>query len=139
VPKKVSKYILASLAVRLCSPPDEEWLKLERLSASDTETLEKLVRVHLVPQFKSLDASSQQKIRDSLEYYVGISTSGIERLFPSFQIPLAPELARDFFRLAWNVLFDSPFPKSVHSDDYEEVNDSSFVNSLTAKDIPVNR
>lgn len=129
--KRVSLHLLASLVGPLCSPSDDEWSKMASIDASDTEKLTALVRENVSPHFDQFDRESQGKMRDSLEYFLGVSGSGIERIFPAFHIPIEPpESARNFFSIVWVELFGAPIPSAVDSDLFVRDNSDGFVNSL---------
>jgi hypothetical protein len=127
-------HVLASLVGPLCSPPDRESEELARIDLSELQQVRELVRRTVLPDFLEFDDESQKKMRDSLEYYLGVENSGIERIFPAFHIPLQPaEAARGFFFMLWDELFSAPRPSNLDPTDYVKDNGEAFVNSLRKK------
>jgi hypothetical protein len=129
----VSRFFIANLAADLCSPSDDEWVALSKLGPTDTDQMLRIAREKILPEFQRFDEDSRQKIRDSIEYFAGVSESGLERVFSSFQIPLPESTARPFLMIVWQELFKTRFPAAVNKLDFEVDDRPEFANSLRSK------
>ena len=135
--KRISLHMVASIVGPLCSPPDDEWEMMTKISPNDSRQLRELVRQQVVPHFSEFDEDSQQKMRNSLEYFLGHKGSGLERIFPAFHIPLEPpESARSFFAIVWDEIFGGPVPEAVDPTDFVTENSDAFANSLRKRGFP---
>jgi hypothetical protein len=126
---------VACIVGPLCSPPDDEWKTMMKIGSTDSDQLRDLVRRRVVPHFFGFDETSQLKMQDSLEYFLSVEDSGLERLFSAFQIPLEPpESARSFLWIVWNELFGTPGPSAADRGSYIVDNSDAFVNSLRKRE-----
>lgn len=110
---------------------DEENYKLGKLDDHDPKVLLAIIREFVVPNYRYYNPENQEKIKNSLAYYLGSDSEKLKRVFPSFQIPLDEDIAKFFYSLVWRELYGTNPPEAINQEDYVEDCSAQYVNSLT--------
>lgn len=110
---------------------DDENDQLGDLDDQDPKVLIEIIREFVVPNYQYYLPEDQEKIKNSLAYYLTNNSRKLERIFPSFQIPIDDRVAQLFYKLVWKELYGTDFPDPIEPDEYEEDCSTKHVNSLT--------
>lgn len=97
---------------------------------SDPEAIRELIRSWILPDFYRYTPASQEKIRNTLAFYLATRSDKLEWIFPSFAIPLNVPTAHLFYSLVWEALYKEAPPVDIDKEKYEECERLSFINSL---------
>ena len=114
----------------LCMLTDQEIGDFSERDFNDPDEIRKLIRLWVLPDFVRYTPASQEKIRNTLTYYLVTHSEKLEWVFPSFHIPLNVPSARLFYSLVWETLYEEPLPVDIDPEKYEECERLSFINSL---------
>ncbi len=121
---------LGDLLGELTATTDRETACLMRMNLSDPDNVRALAECWIRPAWQRLTPSSREKIRHTLDFYLTGDSGKIDRVLPSFQIPVNVRSARHFFGVIRETLFGAPSPVTIDPARYRENNHQSFVNSL---------
>lgn len=115
---------------------DREIEEFSERDFSGPDEIRELIRMWMLPDFDRYTASSQEKIRNTLGYYLATRSEKLEWVFPSFGVPLNVPSARLFYSLVWEALYHEPVPVAIDTSLYEECERLSFINSLEKEIAP---
>ena len=130
VKTKVCWFFLGEMLGKLLFLTDEQVTKLMKLDGHHPEVLQEIIREYIVPHYRYFPPENQEKIRNTLTYYLTVEKEKLEWVFSSFQIPLDDEIGKLFYTLVWQELYGTDGPDPINPDDYEEDCNHPFVNSL---------
>ena len=129
--KKVCWDFLGKMLGEILLFTDDENDQLGDLDDQDPKVLIEIIREFVVPNYQYYLPEDQEKIRNSLAYYLTNNSKKLERIFPSFQIPIDDHVAQLFYNLVWKELYGTDFPDPIEPDEYEEDCSTKYINSLT--------
>lgn len=109
---------------------DQETGHFSEREFSDPEAIRELIRSWILPDFYRYTPASQEKIRNTLAFYLATRSDKLEWIFPSFAIPLNVPTAHLFYSLVWEALYKEAPPVDIDKEKYEECERLSFINSL---------
>lgn len=109
---------------------DRETDEFRQRDFSDPDDIRELIRSWILPDFYRYTPASQEKIRNTLIFYLATRSDKLEWVFPSFGIPLNVPSAHLFYSLVWETLYEEPVPVDIILQKYEECERLSFINSL---------
>lgn len=128
--KKVCWFFLGKILGKLLFLTDEQVTEFMELDDHDPKVLREIIREFVVPHYRYFPPENQEKIRNSLTYYLVAEREKLEWIFSSSQVPLDDEIAKLFYTLVWQELYGTDKPDQINPDDYEEDCGIPFVNSL---------
>lgn len=132
----VSLYVIAKILSPISSPSDALYDELSDIDIDDPDELRVLIQKFIVPHFEKYDYESQQKIRNSLQYFVCADDPKLKRIFPMFHIPFdEPASMVDFLSTLWEELFQQKLSCQIDLSIFEKVEDAEFANTLNRKTI----
>ena len=108
---------------------DEE-KELGKLDTHDPKVLKEIIREYVVPHYRYFPPENQEKIRNTLTYYLATDSEKLEWVFASHQIPLDSDYGKLFYTIVWQELYGTDEPEPINPNDYEEDCSTPFVNSL---------
>ncbi len=106
----------------------------EIMDDHNPEHLLAVIREYVVPYYNSLSPKNQEKIKNTLTYYLNTNSKKLERVFPSRHIPLDETIAKLFYTLVWKELYGTNFPEPINPDDYKEDWSTQYAMSLYGLD-----
>lgn len=109
---------------------DQETGHFSEREFSDPEAIRELIRSWILLDFYRYTPASQEKIRNTLAFYLATRSDKLEWIFPSFAIPLNVPTAHLFYSLVWEALYKEAPPVDIDKEKYEECERLSFINSL---------
>ena len=127
---KVCWFFLGEMLGKLLFLTDEEVTEFMKLDNHDPKVLREIIREYIVPHYRYFPPENQEKIINSLSYYLTVEREKLEWIFSSFQIPMDDEIGELFYTLVWQELYGTNDPDPINPDDYEEDCEHPFVNSL---------
>lgn len=129
--KTVNRQILVRVVYPLLILSDDEGMEYYHRDWSDRDMLRDIARTMLRPHYCGYDESSQEKIRDCLDYYLAGDPELIKRLVPSAQVPIQPDEALiDLLKVAYEEFYGVKPAEQVDLNQYVVDNSNEFVNSL---------
>lgn len=108
---------------------DSEQEELGILDNHDPWVLQEIIREYVVPHYRYFPPENQEKIRNSLTYYLATNSEKLDWIFPSRHINLESS-GKLFYTIVWQELYGTDEPEPINPDDYEEDCSVAFVNSL---------
>ena len=127
---KVCWDFLAAILGDLLLLSREEEDELYKLNQHDPKVLQEIIREYIVPRYKYYPPENQEKIKNTLAYYLATNSEKLEWPFVSYYVPLDDEIAKLFYTLVWKELFGTDSPGPINPDDYEEDCSNEFIMSL---------
>ena len=127
---KVCWFFLGEILGKLLFLTDEQVTEFMKLDNHNPKVLREIIREYIVSHYRYFPPVNQEKIKNTLTYYLTVETEKLEWIFSSFQIPLDDEIGKLFYTLVWQELYGTDSPDPINPDDYEEDCDHPFVNSL---------
>ena len=109
----------------------EEKEELSKLDEHNPKILHKIIREYVVSHYRYFSPENQQKLKNSLSYYLTIESEKLEWIFSSLYAPLCDDDAKLFYTIVWRELYGTNGPDPINPDDYEEDCSPQFFNSLT--------
>ena len=106
---------------------EKEWAQLDD---HDPKVLREIVREYIVPQYHYYPPENQEKIKNSLTYYLATDSEKLAWIFPSYQVPIDDSVARLFYMIVWQELYETDGPDSINPEDYEEDCSNEYVMTL---------
>lgn len=128
--KKVCWLILGKLLGYILVMTDEEFTKTDELNAQDPNVLLEIIREFVIPHFRYFSSENQEKLKNSLTYYLLVDKEKLEWVFSSLYVPLEDDVAKIFYSLVWKELYGTDGPDPINPDDYEEDCSPDFINSV---------
>ena len=108
----------------------KEEQELYKLNDHNPKILREIIREYVVPHYRYFPPENQEKIKNTLTYYLATNSEKLDWVFPSHQIPLDGDYGKLFYSLVWQELYGTDKPDPINPDDYEEDCTIPFVNSL---------
>ena len=127
---KVCWDFLAGILGKLLFLTDEQVSEFMKLDDHDPKVLREIIREYVVPHYRYFPSENQEKIRNSLTYYLSTDSPRLKRVFPSYQIPIDDAVGKLFYTIVWQELYGTDHPNPINPNDYEEDCEHPFVNSL---------
>ena len=90
--------------------------------------MKEIIRKYIIPHYRYYPPENQEKIRNSLKYYLSTNSKKLDWIFPSRHINFDPD-SKVFYSLVWKELYGNDEPDIINPDDYEE--DCSAENFLS--------
>ena len=109
---------------------DEELMELEGLNNYNPKVLQDIIREFVVPHYRYFPPENQEKIRNTLTYYLATGNEKPRWVFPSYQIPIDDDVGKLFYTIVWQELYGTDGPDPINPDDYEEDCSPDFINSV---------
>lgn len=126
---KVCWDFLAKMLGLMLLLTDEEQAELGKLNNHDPLVLREIIREYVVPHYRYYPPDNQEKIKNSLTYYLATNSEKLDWIFPSRHINLESS-GKLFYTIIWQELYGTDGPDPVNPDDYEEDCSTSYINSL---------
>ena len=105
--------------------------ELNKLDDQDPNVLRAIIQEYVVPHYRYFPPENQEKIKNTLTYYLATNSEKLAWVFPSHYVPfLDDQLAKLFYTLVWQELYGTDFPEQINPDDYVEDCSIPFINSL---------
>ena len=130
---KVCWDFLAEILGDLRFLTDEEADQLGSLNDHDPKVLKEIIKEFIVPHYYFFSQKNQQKIKNSLIYYLATNSPKLDRVFPSRHINMDTP-GKLFFDLVWKELYDSDLPVHIDVDNYIEDCSNQYIMSLFSND-----
>lgn len=127
---KVCWDFLAKILGYMLITTDKDLIILDKLDDHDPKVLREIIREYVVPHYRYFPPENQEKIKNSLAYYLTTDSEKLKWVFPSYQIPIDDTVAKLFYTIVWKELYGTDFPEPINPDDYEEDCSSVYINSL---------
>ena len=127
---KVCWDFLAGILGKILFLTDEQVAEFMKLDDQDPKVIREIVREYVVPHYRYFPPENQEKIRNTLTYYLATDSQKLEWVFPSHQIPIDDAVGKLFYTIVWQELYGTDGPDPINPDDYEEDCNHPFVNSL---------
>ena len=122
--------ILAKLLGYMLLLTDEEQIELGKLDNHNPRVLQEIIEEFVVPHYRYFPPENQEKIRNTLTYYLATDSEKLGWVFPSYQIAIDDAVAKIFYTIVWQKLYGTDFPEPINPDDYEEDCSPDFINSV---------
>lgn len=113
---------------------DDEIIEFMEIDDHNPDILVEIIRIYVVPYYRLLSSKSQEKIRNTLAYYLTFDNEKLDWPFASYYIPLDDAIAKLFYSLIWKELYGTDFPDPINPDDYEEDCSTKFIMSIYNRD-----
>ena len=84
---------------------DEQVTEFMKLDDHDPKVLREIIREYVIPHYRYFPPENQEKIRNSLTYYLATNNSRLKRIFPSYHIPIDNAVAKLFYTIVWQELY----------------------------------
>ena len=127
---KVCWHFLSEMLGSFLLLTNEEEDELSKLDDHDPKVLRAIIQEYVVPHHRYFPVENQEKIKNTLTYYLATDSEKLEWVFSSFQIPLDDEIGKLFYTLVWQELYGTDGPDPINPDDYEEDCSPDFINSV---------
>ena len=127
---KVCWDFLAGILGKILFLTDEQVTEFMKLDDHDPKVLREIIREYVVTHYRYFPPENQEKIRNTLTYYLATDSKKLEWVLPSHQIPIDDAVGKLFYTIVWQELYGTDGPDPINPDDYEEDCDHPFVNSL---------
>lgn len=112
---------------------DEENDQLASLNHQDKTVLREIIREYIIPHYRYYPPENQEKIRNSLKYYLATNSGKLDWVFPSCHINFDPD-CKVFYSMIWNELYGNDEFDVIDPDDYEEDCSAEYFLSLYGLD-----
>ena len=113
---------------------DDEIIEFMEIDDHNPDILLEIIRLYVVPYYYLRSLKSQEKIRNTLAYYLTFDNEKLDWPFSSYHIPLDGDIAKLFYSLIWKELYHTDFPAPINPDDYEEDCSTNFIMSIYDRD-----
>ena len=128
---KVCWHFLSEMLGEFLLITKEEEEELNKLDDHDPRVLREIIREYVVPHYRYFPPENQEKIKNSLTYYLATNSEKLDWVFASHQIPLDSDYGKFFYSLVWKELYGTDGPDPINPDDYEEDCSDQYIMSLT--------
>ena len=129
--KKVCWLVLGKMLGGLLFLQAEEEDELGTLDEHNPKILHEIIREYVVPHYHYFSPENQEKLKNSLTYYLNADNEKLEWIFSSLYAPLDDDVAKLFYTIVWKELYGTDGPDPINQNDYEEDCSSQFFNSIT--------
>ena len=129
--KKVCWLLLGKILNELLFLSEKETDQIADLDDTNPKVLQEIIREVIVPNYHYYSRENQERIKDSLMYYLITDKETLERIFPSHYVPIDSTSGELFYTLVWKELYGTDYPGPINPSDYEEDCSAKYVNSLT--------
>ena len=127
---KVCWDFLAKILGDLLLLSREEENELSQLDQHDPGVLREIIQEFVVPLYHYYPPENQEKIKNTLTYYLTTDSEKLEWPFASYYVPLDDDIAKLFYTLVWEELYGTDGPDQINPDDYEEDCSVEYIDSL---------
>ena len=128
--KKVCWFFLGQMLGDLLLLTDEEIQDFLTLNGHEPRVLREIIREYVVPHYRYFPPENQEKIKNSLTYYLATNSEKLEWVFSSLHVPLDDEISKLFYTIIWQELYSTDFPEPINPNDYEEDCTDQYMMSL---------
>lgn len=128
--KKVCWLLLGKILNELLFLSEEETNQIADLDDTDPKVLQEIIREFIVPNYRYYSNKNQERIKNSLAYYLIAESETLNRIFPSHYVPIDSDSGKLFYTLVWKELYGEDHPDLINPDDYEEDCSAEYVNSV---------
>ena len=128
---KVCWHFLSEMLGSFLLLTNEEEDELSKLDDHDPKVLRAIIQEYVVPHYRYFPVENQEKIKNTLTYYLATDSEKLEWVFPSHYVPLLDgDYGKLFYSIVWQELYGTDGPDPINPDDYQEDCSLQFVNSL---------
>ncbi len=127
---KVCWDFLAKILGDIVFLTDKEKNELGELNDHNPDVLREIIREYVVSYYRFFTPENQEKIKNSLTYYLATNSFRLKRVFPSYHVPIDDTVAKLFYTIVWQELYGTDFPEPINPDDYEEDCSDQYIMSL---------
>ncbi|MDR0392070.1 MAG: hypothetical protein LBH59_09195 [Planctomycetaceae bacterium] len=122
--KIVNHLFLGHLIGMLGGDVDSTFEKYKNIDSNSKEVVVHVIRQDVIPVIQSYASLVQERIRNTLQYYLATNEINFSDIFNSYLIPFDhPRLAKDFFIWIWEEWFPEESYKLSETDEYIVLND----------------